>query len=135
MSFSVKTAIITGGASGIGRSIGREMAAAGCTVALLDVDEVGLESAKAEIEARGGRASVARADVSDPPSSCRREKFAAELGRLDVLVNSAGILGLGSIETLSLQDWSDTQRVNVDGVFQNDARRNSAPTQRRRGAN
>jgi NAD(P)-dependent dehydrogenase (short-subunit alcohol dehydrogenase family) len=117
-SLSGKTVIITGGASGIGRSIGREMAAAGCGVALLDIDEGGLESVKAEIEGAGGKASVARADVSDPASISAAVKMLTKaLGRLDVLVNSAGILRLGSIETLSLQDWADTQRINFDGLF------------------
>jgi meso-butanediol dehydrogenase/(S,S)-butanediol dehydrogenase/diacetyl reductase len=108
-----KTAIVTGGASGIGRATARLFAAEGAVVTIVDVNQPGAALVADEIEAGGGRARVAHADVTDP-AACQR--VAAETldwapfghGRIDVLVNNAGASrGDGVLELDGdLWDWN-----------------------------
>jgi NAD(P)-dependent dehydrogenase (short-subunit alcohol dehydrogenase family) len=111
-----KVAYVTGGASGIGRECALELARTGYAVAVMDTDEAGaVATANA---CRGTPAKAYRVDVADwegvrfmVEAACR------ELGPPDALVNSAGILRMGRIAEMPLDDWSATMRVNVDGVF------------------
>src|SRR5207244_1588886 len=87
-----KVAIITGGASGIGRAVGVELARRGDKVVLADINAAGAEAAAAAIRASGGAASAVRLDVTDAEGVRRLvEETAAEHGRLDLMFNNAGI--------------------------------------------
>ena len=109
-----KIALITGGASGIGRSTAERFAAHGATVIAADVD-----LAKAQHAAAGTPAvHAAHLDVTEEASwESLMADVMATYGRLDVLVNSAGIAPMGDIETESLAQFRRTMAVNVDGVF------------------
>jgi NAD(P)-dependent dehydrogenase (short-subunit alcohol dehydrogenase family) len=111
-------AFITGAAAGIGRATALRFAAAGYLVGCTDIDESGLASLAAEIEAAGGAAWTAVLDVSDPAGwTSRLAEFAVVSGdRLDVLVNNAGILRIGRFADVDLDVHLRTVRVNVDGV-------------------
>ena len=123
-----KTAIVTGGGAGIGRAIAARLAEQGCAIGLVDIVEEELQAAAAELGA-----SAETADVSDEAAIRGAvDRLAGKLGRLDILVNCAGILRLGTLAEISLQDWRDTFRVNVDGVFF--ASRAAIPHLRRQGA-
>jgi NAD(P)-dependent dehydrogenase (short-subunit alcohol dehydrogenase family) len=127
-----KTAIVTGGAAGIGRAIAAGLSAAGCAVGLIDVDREALSDAAQSLDA-ATRATFAIADVGDEAAvRAAVDKLAGELGGLDILVNCAGILRLGTLEALSARDWRETFSVNVDGVFH--ASRAAIPHLRARGA-
>jgi NAD(P)-dependent dehydrogenase (short-subunit alcohol dehydrogenase family) len=127
-----KTAIVTGGAAGIGRAIAAGLSAAGCAVGLIDVDGEALSDAAQSLDA-ATRATFAIADVGDEAAvRAAVDKLAGELGGLDILVNCAGILRLGTLEALSARDWRETFSVNVDGVFH--ASRAAIPHLRARGA-
>lgn len=115
---SGKVALITGGASGIGRACGERLAAEGAVVVLTDIqDELG-EQAASEINAVGGAASFLHHDVTNEAEWAAVVASVVEAhGRLDVLVNNAGIGIGGSIIEMSLEDWRRQTAINIDGVF------------------
>ena len=110
-----RTAVITGGAAGIGAAIAAAFAEHGIQLAILDL----AEEAAREVAASIGNGSVGyRCDVSDPASV--RESVAAAkaaLGTIDILVNSAGVALLAPAETLTEQAWTTTLAVNLTGAF------------------
>jgi 2-keto-3-deoxy-L-fuconate dehydrogenase len=109
-----KVAVVTGGASGIGKAISLALARNGARVWVLDIHEAAAQAAADEI----GKQAVAQAcDVSDPESVGRAFARVASQGTLDVLVNSAGIAHIGTIETTTVADFERIFRVNVQGVF------------------
>jgi NAD(P)-dependent dehydrogenase (short-subunit alcohol dehydrogenase family) len=131
-SMADKTAIVTGGGAGIGLAITLGMAAAGCSVGLIDIAADDLRGASAKIDSMNRRVSVATADVADGDAVLSAvDKLGDELGAIDILVNCAGILRLGTLEKLSVEDWRRTFRTNVDGVFH--ASRAAIPHLRARG--
>ncbi|WP_409279408.1 SDR family oxidoreductase [Pseudomonas defluvii] len=110
-----KVALVTGGAKGIGRASARLLAAEGAQVLISDIDVVAGEALADEI---GPAAAFIRHDAS---SEVEWKQVMAHLreryGRLDILLNNAGILLSGSIEETSVQDWQKVMRVNADSVF------------------
>ena len=113
-----KAAIVTGGGAGIGRAIAARLADQGCATGLVDLAGDDLRLAAAEIAATGRPVFTETADVSDEAGIRPAiDRLAERLGRVDVLVNCAGILRLGMLAEMDLKDWRDTFRVNVDGVF------------------
>lgn len=110
-----KVAIVTGAASGIGAETARRLAAEGARVTLTDVNAEGGEAVAKEI---GGDAHFLAHDVAD---EAQWERVVADVlsrhGRLDVLVNNAGIVIEGTIEDASVEDWQRIQDINAKGVF------------------
>jgi NAD(P)-dependent dehydrogenase (short-subunit alcohol dehydrogenase family) len=115
---SGKVALVTGGASGIGRGCAELLAAEGATVVVTDVQHGLGGSVVAGIEAAGGAAIYLPQDVTSEEVwiDVVRE-IEARLGRLDILVNNAGIGLSGSVLEFSLADFRRQQAINVEGVF------------------
>jgi NAD(P)-dependent dehydrogenase (short-subunit alcohol dehydrogenase family) len=113
-----KVALITGGASGIGRGCAETLAAEGAAVVITDVqDDKGAEVAAAIAKA-GGKCEYLRHDVTDEAAWAGVVgQVKARHGRLDILVNNAGIAIGGSILEMTLADWRKQTAVNLDGVF------------------
>ncbi len=117
LTFADRSAIITGGASGIGRAIGEELAREGAHVVLADRNGPQAEAAAASIERAGGRATAARLDVTDADAvEALVRETAAEHGSLDYIFNNAGIAITGEAKDHSLDDWNKTLDVNLRGV-------------------
>jgi NAD(P)-dependent dehydrogenase (short-subunit alcohol dehydrogenase family) len=115
-----KVAIITGGASGMGRVAARMFAAEGAKVVVADVTEPAAQSVVDEVTAAGGRAIAVAADVSREADARRMIDAAVEAyGRVDVLYNNAGIMPEAdhSVIDTSVEDWDRVMAVNVRGVF------------------
>lgn len=116
-----KTAAITGAASGLGRAIAERFADEGASaLALLDVDESALQATATELSARGvARISTARVDVRDEAEmEGAIADFAASAGRLDVMVNNAGVLSPSRrLHGTASTDFERVLHVNVLGVF------------------
>ena len=114
-----KAALVTGGASGIGRATALAFAREGARVLVCDTDEAGGERVAGEIRAAGGTVLFARVDVTrEADVEAMVKRAVAELGRLDCAVNNAGITGgAGPIPDLSLEAWSRTLAINLTGVF------------------
>lgn len=114
-----KVAFINGGSRGIGAATARRLASDGATVAIgFQSSAIAAEALVAEIEARGGKAVAIHADAADADALTDAiDSVAARYGRLDILVNSAGVLVLGPIDQFSLDDFDKTVAVNVRGVF------------------
>src|SRR6478735_9361574 len=111
-------ALITGASSGIGAATARALAAEGAAVALLARRADRLEELKAEIDASGGTAMTTPTDVTDAEQvAAAVAATVAELGRLDTLVNNAGLLRMGEAAQASLTEWDDLVSVNVSGVL------------------
>lgn len=116
--FEGRTALVTGGASGIGRATAIRLASEGAAVIVTDLDEEGGNAAVGEIESGGGQAAFTRHDVADPDSWRAALDFAgARFGGLDILVNNAGIGDTASIEETELEDYERTIAVDQTGVF------------------
>ncbi|HEY8074243.1 MAG TPA: SDR family oxidoreductase, partial [Labilithrix sp.] len=112
-----KVALITGGASGIGRAIGEEMASRGCEVVLADRQASVAEEIAKGIRDRGGRASAVSLDVRDRGAFERVARdVIARSGQIDFLFNNAGIAIGGDVEHYGATDWDDVIDVNLRGV-------------------
>lgn len=113
-----RAALVTGATSGIGRATALRFAEEGARVALVGRDAETLGAAAEEIRAAGGHALEVQADVRDEEQARRAVETAVEsLGGLDVLVNAAGIISNGTIETTTLADWDAMMGVNLRSVF------------------
>lgn len=121
-----KVVLVTGAASGVGRENALLLAREGANVVLTDLNEEGVQTVAREInDARStaaagvfGQAYALRQNIASEGDwqlvmSATLERF----GKLDVLVNNAAILALGSIESTTLEDWQKVQRVNAEGYF------------------
>ncbi len=110
-----RTALITGGAAGIGRAIAELYAEKGARVALVDRSE---QVAATAAEIGDGAALGIQADVTDRADvQSAVDRVVGEFGRIDVLVNNAGVVALEWAEDLTEADWDLTIDVNLKGVF------------------
>jgi 3-oxoacyl-[acyl-carrier protein] reductase len=111
-------ALVTGGGSGIGAAVALELAAEGCDVAIVDRDLAAAESVARQVTARGRRGLTRAADVADFALAERVvRELAAELGRLDVLVCSAGIADDAVSWRMGEAQWDRVIAVNLKGCF------------------
>jgi NAD(P)-dependent dehydrogenase (short-subunit alcohol dehydrogenase family) len=113
-----KVAVVSGAASGIGRAVSLELAREGCDLAICDVDAAGLEQTANEVRALGRRVSSHRVDVADREQMARyADQVVAEFGRVEILVNNAGVTVTADFEQHSLEDWEWILGVNLWGVI------------------
>jgi NAD(P)-dependent dehydrogenase (short-subunit alcohol dehydrogenase family) len=114
-----KVAIVTGAGAGLGQGIARELAQAGCDVAVVEIDETSARDSAEDLSSLGIRAQPYSTDVSD-----RRqvddafEAVHRDFGRLDIVVNNAGISRVGPhTQDVTDEDWHDSIAVMQTGVF------------------
>ena len=113
-SLQQKHAVVTGAGSGIGKAVALLLAGQGATVHVMDLNEGQAGETLKEIEASGGKGTVQVADVS---SQQQVTAVFAGLPGIDILVNSAGISHVGTVETTSEADLDRLYQVNVKGVY------------------
>lgn len=113
-----RVALVTGGASGIGRATALRLAEEGASVLVTDIQDEAGETVATEIRNKGGRALYRHHDVSDE-AAWREVVMTAlsEFDGLDILVNNAGIGDLGTIEDVTPADYERTIRINQTGVY------------------
>jgi 3-oxoacyl-[acyl-carrier protein] reductase len=113
--FAGKTAVITGGASGLGLASGQRIAEEGGNVFLWDMDGEGLEKAQKSIPS----AHIKQIDITDPEAVENAAAQAAEkTGVIDILINSAGITGAtGPVQEFPIESWRKVMQINLDGTF------------------
>ncbi|MDH3580690.1 MAG: SDR family oxidoreductase [Hyphomicrobiales bacterium] len=113
-----RVCVVTGAGSGIGRASAAEFANVGAKVVLLDRDLASCQAAAEEISAAGGDAVAVECDVTDDASvRAAAEAAKSNFGDVDVLINNAGILRPGSLESVSIEDWGRLMDVNVTGYL------------------
>lgn len=113
-----KVVLITGASSGIGTGIARELAAAGARLLLGARRTDRLEALAQELRAAGGRVEVRRLDVTDRADVAAFADTALDAwGRIDVMVNNAGVMPLSPMASLKLDEWERMVDVNIKGVL------------------
>ncbi len=117
--FKDKVAIVTGAASGIGATLARQLAAAGASVAVTDIDAEGAKSLAGSITAEGGAAIAITVDVTSPEQiEAAIGRTRAEFGALHLAVNNAGIGGASApVGEYPLDGWRKVIATNLDSVF------------------
>lgn len=113
-----RVVVVTGGASGMGRAIAQGFAAQGAQIVIADIDIKAATAVASELVAEGGTAQARQLDVTDA-AACTAliEQVNADLGRLDVLVNSAGIGQVKLLADVTEGDWDRMLGINTKGVF------------------
>lgn len=113
-----KVAVVTGASAGLGKDAALAYAQAGADVALLARRVEKLESVKEEIEKTGRRVLAVPCDVTDESSvKAAIDTVMAAFGRVDILLNNAGVAVRGGVDTLSVEDWEKSFDTNVKGIF------------------
>lgn len=118
MSHEEQGFLVTGGGSGIGQQVCVMAAAAGASVAIADVDLAAAERTAQAVRETNGKAFTYQLDVTDPEAVASIVSRAAnDLGRLNALVNSAGVREIASVLDLSYEEWKRVIDVNLSGTF------------------
>jgi NADP-dependent 3-hydroxy acid dehydrogenase YdfG len=111
-------ALITGSSSGIGEAAARALAGAGAAVALVARRKPRLDKLAAEIKEKGGRALVIEADIThESQARAAVERTVKELGRIDTVVNNAGVMLLGPIVGAPTEEWERMVSLNIMGLL------------------
>jgi NADP-dependent 3-hydroxy acid dehydrogenase YdfG len=111
-------ALVTGASSGIGEATASSLAAQGATVAVLARRRHRLEEVADRIRADGGAALVLEADITDQQQAAAAvERIVAELGRLDTVVNNAGVMLVGPVADAPTEEWERMLAINVQGLL------------------
>lgn len=118
MDYRDKVALVTGGGSGIGRANCEIFAERGGAVVVADLKEPAAKATAESITGKGGRAEAIRCDVTRwGDVQAAMDTAGRVFGRLDVVINCAGILRGGRLEDTSEEDWNEVLRVNLTGAF------------------
>lgn len=113
-----RVALVTGGASGIGRGVVERLARDGADVVIADVDIAGAEGLAASLAGSPGRVVAVRMDVTDEQSvEAGFDRAEAEFGVVDISVNNAGVITVGPVVGSSVDEWRRVIDVNVIGVY------------------
>ena len=113
-----KVSIVTGGAQGLGRAIALELARKGSHLVVGDVNLETAQRVTEEVHALGRRSLALRVDVSNARDvSEMADRVVKEFGRIDILINNAGICQVVTIEKMSEEDWDRVMAINLKGVF------------------
>lgn len=115
---SGKTAIVTGGGSGMGEGIAHAFAEEGATVGIVDINEKGARRVATAIIEKGGQAEAVCADVGDPDQvKASFAQIVEGLGDADILVNNAGIDTTSLLAEMPLEMWDEMMRINLRSMF------------------
>jgi NAD(P)-dependent dehydrogenase (short-subunit alcohol dehydrogenase family) len=113
-----RVAVVTAGGSGIGAATARRFAERGAAVVVADLSGRRAESVAADIAARGGRAQWLKMDAADPDGVQATVRRATEtFGRLDVMINNAGLAEVAPLEEISLESWNRVLAVTLTSAF------------------
>jgi NAD(P)-dependent dehydrogenase (short-subunit alcohol dehydrogenase family) len=113
-----KVAVVTGGASGIGRGMARAFAAEGADVVVADIDRSAAEQTASELRAAGVRSVAVALDVRDRASvDALADATVRELGGVDIVANNAGVFLRGPMADTTEDDWEFVLSINLDGMF------------------
>ena len=113
-----RVAVVTGAARGIGKAVSLAFVSQGAQVALVDVDKLALDALQKEISKKGGQALALSCDVSKASEvKAMIEEVQRAFARIHILVNNAGIIRRGTIETVTEGDWDRVMEVNLKGPF------------------
>ena len=113
-----RVCVVTGAGSGIGAAIAEGLVAAGARVALLDRDLAGAERIASALTAAGGIARAVGCDIADEAQvQAAAERVRATFGACDALINNAGLLRPGALETVSIAEWNAVLAVNLTGYL------------------
>ena len=116
--FAGRVAIVTAGGSGIGAATARRFAGEGAAVVVADLSGTRDEAVASSIAASGGRAAAVKMDASDPAAVERTIRLAVDtFGRLDIMMNNAGLAEPAPLDEISLESWNRVIAVTLTSAF------------------